>query len=57
MKVLIIGGYGTFGGRLVDLLADESRLEITLAGRNLKAAEQFCAARKSNAKLYPLAGC
>lgn len=28
MRVLIVGGYGTFGGRLAHLLANESRLTI-----------------------------
>ena len=45
MRVLIIGGYGTFGGRLVDLLADEKRLTLIVGGRDLRAAEAFCAAR------------
>ena len=35
MRVLIIGGYGTFGGRLVDLLIDEPRLTLIVAGRDL----------------------
>jgi Domain of unknown function (DUF4166)/Saccharopine dehydrogenase NADP binding domain len=56
MKLLIIGGYGTFGGRLAELLADEARLTIYIAGRNAQAAEKFCAELKSKAKarLLPL---
>jgi hypothetical protein len=54
MKVLILGGYGVFGGRLVDLLADEARLEILVAGRSLTAAETFCAARTALARLRPV---
>ncbi len=49
MRVLIIGGYGTFGGRLVDLLRDELRLTLVVAGRDLRAAEAFCAARTGSA--------
>src|SRR5689334_3847327 len=49
MRVLIIGGYGTFGGRLVDLLADEPRLPVIVAGRDLQAAEAFCAVRAGSA--------
>jgi hypothetical protein len=51
-NVLIIGGYGTFGGRLVDLLADEPRLRLIVAGRSLDAAKAFCA-RASQATLVP----
>ena len=38
----MIGGYGTFGGRLVQLLADEPRLRLIVAGRSLSAAQAFC---------------
>lgn len=34
MRVLIIGGYGVFGGRLATLLADEARLTLIIAGRS-----------------------
>jgi hypothetical protein len=51
-NVLIIGGYGTFGGRLVDLLADEPRLRLIVAGRSLDAAKAFCV-RPSHATLVP----
>jgi hypothetical protein len=43
LKVLILGGYGTFGGRLARLLADEERLILLIAGRSLARAESFCA--------------
>jgi len=46
MRVLIIGGYGNFGGRLVDLLSDEKRLTLIVAGRDFDSAERFCAARR-----------
>src|SRR5262245_26448257 len=43
-KVLILGGYGTFGGRLAHLLADEERLTLIIAGRSIKKAAEFSAA-------------
>lgn len=46
MKVLVVGGYGVFGGRLVELLADEPRLEVLVAGRSLAKAQAFCRALK-----------
>ncbi len=55
MKVLIIGGYGTFGGRLVDLLLDEPRLTLVVAGRDIVKAAAFCVGRKGAAQLVPLA--
>ncbi len=42
-RVLVLGGYGTFGGRLARLLADEPRLTLIVAGRSLEAAQSFCA--------------
>jgi hypothetical protein len=55
MKVLILGGYGTFGGRLVELLAGESRLTLIVAGRSLEKAQAFCAGQQARATLVPLA--
>ena len=43
LKVLILGGYGTFGGRLAELLADEPQLALIIAGRSLAHADQFAA--------------
>lgn len=43
-KILIVGGYGIFGGRLVELLENESDLTLFVAGRSLPKAEQFCKA-------------
>src|SRR4051812_16469306 len=55
-KILVLGGYGTFGGRLVRLLADEDRLTLIVAGRSVKKAQQFCAALQSaRAELIPAA--
>ena len=33
LRVLIIGGYGTFGGRIVAVLEDDPRLTLIIAGR------------------------
>ena len=43
LKVLILGGYGTFGGRLAQLLADEERLTLIIGGRSHAKAQAFCA--------------
>jgi Domain of unknown function (DUF4166) len=53
LKVLILGGYGTFGGRLAQLLADEDRLTLVIAGRSLAKAQAFCAGLRSAATLLP----
>lgn len=53
LKVLIIGGYGAFGGRLVDLVLDQPGLCLVVAGRSLAKAQQFCAARDCAATLIP----
>ena len=42
MNILIIGGYGTFGYGIADLLSGEAKLSITLAGRNFDKAETAC---------------
>ena len=51
LKVLILGGYGTFGGRLALLLADEPRVTLMIAGRSLAQAQEFCAALSARATL------
>lgn len=55
MKVLILGGYGVFGGRLAELLSDEARFELIIAGRSIEKAAKFCAAFKGAATVVPLA--
>ncbi len=55
LKVLILGGYGTFGGRLAQLLADEDRLTLIIAGRSLAKAQAFCASLRSAATYLPAA--
>ena len=54
MKILILGGYGVFGGRLVQLLADLPQLELLVAGRTLAAAQAFCADYRGDARVRPL---
>lgn len=50
MRVLIIGGYGVFGGRLARLLADEPGLELMVAGRSKGKAAAFCSGIKGRAQ-------
>jgi Domain of unknown function (DUF4166)/Saccharopine dehydrogenase NADP binding domain len=47
LKVLIVGGYGTFGGRLVELLEHDSRLTLLVAGRSQNRSRTYCASRKA----------
>ena len=55
MKVLVIGGYGTFGGRLVRLLADRPRSTLLVAGRSGAKAQSYCSRHAAAANLVPLA--
>lgn len=56
LRLLIVGGYGSFGSRIVELLEDEPRLTLIVAGRSLKRARDHCATRKSaRAELVPAA--
>lgn len=41
--ILVIGGYGVFGGKLAQALARDLRLDVVVAGRSLAKAETFCA--------------
>ncbi len=43
-KILLLGGYGTFGRRLAPRLV-EAGFEVLVAGRSRKKAEAFCAGR------------
>jgi hypothetical protein len=54
MNVLILGGYGTFGGRLAQLLAGEERLVLFLAGRSVKKAKRFCDGLPLGARKVPV---
>lgn len=53
MKILILGGYGTFGGRLAHLLAEEESLTLFLAGRSIQKAKKFCEGLPSGAGKVP----
>jgi hypothetical protein len=55
MKVLILGGYGIFGGRLAWLLCDEPRVTLLIAGRSRARAKAFCAALPGAAPRVPVA--
>ncbi|MBC7877405.1 MAG: DUF4166 domain-containing protein [Anaerolineales bacterium] len=54
MKILILGGYGTFGGRLAYLLADDKRLTLLIAGRSKQKADAFCKQLPAGAEKIPL---
>jgi len=53
-RVLILGGYGIFGGRLARLLADEEKLTLIIAGRSKTKAVEFCNSFSSRAGKEPL---
>ncbi|MBA1142889.1 SDR family oxidoreductase [Mesorhizobium neociceri] len=54
MRLLVVGGYGIFGGRVVHLLGSEPRLTLIVAGRSLARAEAWCKTRTgAAAKLVP----
>jgi short subunit dehydrogenase-like uncharacterized protein len=54
LKILLVGGYGTFGGRIVELLEDEPRLTLIVAGRSMANAEAYCRTRNTaRARLVP----
>mgnify|MGYP000179803321 CR=1 FL=1 len=54
MKILILGGYGVFGGHLAELLADQADLQMLIAGRNLDRAVQFCERFQGAASVAPV---
>lgn len=54
LKILIVGGYGTFGGRTVELLENEPSLMLVVAGRSYDKAQSYCSSRKATkAQLIP----
>ncbi len=55
LRILILGGYGTFGGRLALLLCDEPRVSLLIAGRSREQAEQFCRQLPGNNERIALA--
>jgi uncharacterized protein DUF4166/saccharopine dehydrogenase-like protein len=53
-RVLILGGYGNFGGRLARLLAGDARLMLLIAGRSHERAKDFCGGLRGAATVEPL---
>ncbi|MEM7445024.1 MAG: DUF4166 domain-containing protein [Pseudomonadota bacterium] len=43
LKILIVGGYGGFGRRLVAMLSSEPELHMMVAGRSIAKAQAVCA--------------
>lgn len=54
LKVLIVGGYGTFGGRLARFLVSEPRLHLFIGGRSLQRATGFVQTLAGPARKTPL---
>ena len=52
-RVLIIGGYGTFGGCLARLLANDPRLSLLVAGRSPEKAKAFVSRHRKRAEMAP----
>lgn len=55
MKILVLGGYGVFGGRLAQLLKDDPGQTLILAGRDGQKARAFAETLGGVAKVLPLA--
>src|SRR5271169_6837468 len=55
MKIIVLGGYGIFGGRLCQLLAVDHHLTLLIAGRSAKHAAAFCRTLPTAARCDPLA--
>jgi hypothetical protein len=54
LKILVIGGYGVFGGRIIELLDSEARFMLLVAGRSLAKANRFIASRSAaKTNLHP----
>lgn len=47
-RILVLGGYGHFGGRICRRLAEEPHIDLIVAGRNAHTAEQWIAALPGN---------
>lgn len=54
IKVLILGGYGVFGGRLAQLLGDLPGTTLFIAGRSLAKAQDFCSRYSGQIEVRPL---
>ena len=55
-RVLLLGGYGAFGGRIAERLAREPDIEVMIAGRSLERAAEFATRLQNRArsKITPL---
>ena len=54
LTILVVGGYGFFGSRIVELLEGQPRLTLIVAGRSLERATTFCSTRhQAKARLVP----
>ena len=49
-RVLVLGGYGHFGGRICRALAPDPNIGLVIAGRNLLAAQKFAAQLQPSAR-------
>jgi short subunit dehydrogenase-like uncharacterized protein len=54
-RVLIIGGYGNFGGYIARALAPEAQIKLLIAGRSLDKATHFIASLPADSNAEPLA--
>lgn len=54
LRILILGGYGVFGGRLAELLSDLP-VDLLVCGRDRAKAEAFCARYRGQAGVTPVA--
>ena len=56
-RVLVLGGYGAFGGRVAEHLARVPQIELTIAGRSRDKAEAFAGrlGREALAQVIPAA--
>lgn len=50
LRVLVIGGYGQFGHRLVQRLSADAAFDVVVAGRDPNKAQQLCAQLHASAR-------
>jgi len=53
LRILVLGGYGVFGGRLAELLSDTEGIELIICGRSLSRASDFCEHHHGKASIRP----
>lgn len=54
VRILLLGGYGVFGGRLAELLADIDNIDLLICGRSLAKATDFCTRYRGKPGIRPL---